>query len=230
MTGHMSPRYFYILISILAILVMSSCPSPVGQGLLDHVLDERIPEVVITSPDNGACFQQTRWVHGGVSDQGGEILRVDWDVSGPFGTLAEGTVSVEEIGDDGAFSFSFTTTDYGTEVIVSVTAFDWNGNTATAGTSLDYPGSSISSFSADAGNKQVSLSWEEVPGAASYTMYYTTDGNMPQEGYGQEIGPLTEVSGEDSPPIFLPICPTANSMRFFLPRYLKTASRTGGTV
>ncbi|MBN2049715.1 MAG: hypothetical protein JW760_04665 [Spirochaetales bacterium] len=193
-----SKSSLYTVFIVLS-LFLTACPSPVGQNILDKVRDTGLPSVTITDPLHGAVYTQHQSVAGIVSDEGGEILRVDWDVSGPFGSLSSGSLTGDEIGTDGSFDFSFYTTDFSSDIVVSVNAVDWNNNTNRTAITLIYPGSSIPSFAAAAGNKAVSLSWEEVPGASSYTVYYTTDGNTPQAGYGEQIGPLENACGEDAP-------------------------------
>ncbi|MCK4516337.1 MAG: hypothetical protein KAU31_13830, partial [Spirochaetaceae bacterium] len=62
-------------------------------------------------------------------------------------------------------------------------------------------GSGIPSLTVVSGNGEVSLQWDEVPGAETYTLYYTTDNSYPNVGHGGSNG--FEMAGVD-PGLTLP--------------------------
>jgi len=178
----------------LAALFLTSCPTPIDQVILSQIEDEKGPVVVITSPENSSTYTQTVNVLGTVYDEGGELRSVTYIVTGTLGVLDSGEVPLEQIGVNREFSFQFVTTDFNGPIVVTVVVEDWNNNISQTSVILEYPGSSLSSFTAVAGNKQVQLSWDTVAGAENYTVYYTTNGTLPTESYYEEMITLTDTT------------------------------------
>jgi hypothetical protein len=183
-----------VLMLPLAALLFPSCPAPIDQVILSQIEDEKGPVIVITSPENSSNYTQTVNVLGTVYDEGGELRSVAYIITGTLGVLDSGQVPLDQIGINGAFSFQFVTTDFNGPIVVTVIVEDWNDNINQTSIILEYPGSSLSSFSAVATNKRVDLSWDTVVGAESYTVYYTTNGTLPTESYYEERITLTDTS------------------------------------
>jgi hypothetical protein len=181
-------------ILILAALFFTSCPKPIDQVLLSQVEDAKGPVIVITSPEDNSNYTQTVTVQGSVYDEGGELRSVIYTITGTLGVLGSGEIPLAQIGVNGSFSFQFVTTDFNGPIVVTVIAEDWNDNINQTSIILEYPGSSLSSFTAVASNKQVQLSWDMVGGDASYTVYYTTNGTFPTDSYYEERITLTDTS------------------------------------
>ncbi|GAG99930.1 unnamed protein product, partial [marine sediment metagenome] len=93
---------------------------------------------------------------------------------------------VIEANEDGSFSFQFPTTGFSGPMVVKVTAEDWNGNRVEASITLVDEGA-IPSFTATPGNIQVTLYWDPVPLAESYTLYYTDNDALPSADYGFKV-------------------------------------------
>ncbi len=172
--------------SLAVSLVLGGCPNPIDSSEAKQMLDKTAPVVRITSPAEGSTYSQTVTVQGAATDAG-KVRTVSYEVSGTLGLLLNGQIPASGIGGGGAFSFEFSTISFNGPVVVKVTAEDWNDNAADATVTLQYPGSSISSFAAAPGNKHVQLSWEAVPGASGYTIYYTSNGTLPTETFGQSV-------------------------------------------
>jgi len=206
-------RKLYLMKSLLStifvsavVLIFTSCPSTIDKDDLNQVKDETGPVVEINSHQDGDLFTQTEMVSGTVSDtadtSGGQITAFSYEIRNQLKTLITYDFTAEELAEitsSGSFSFDFQTTTFGGDIIVEVSAEDWNSNISKDSVTLAYPGSDVPSFSVTPGNKQVSLSWEEVPGAESYTIYYSTDGTEPSENYGEKIENITTVFSEANP-------------------------------
>ena len=116
-------------------------------------------------------------------------------MTGTLGVLAEEVLDESEIDDTGAFSFSFSTTGFTGPIQLRVESEDWNDNVGAASITLEYSGSQLSSFTADPGNKRITLNWEGLPEADSYTIYYTDNGTLPTQSYGESVD-VTETTYE----------------------------------
>jgi hypothetical protein len=188
-------------------LLTAACPNPITTAAVNEMVDDRSPALAISSPTEGSTYAQTVTVQGTATDNG-KVRTVSWSISGTLGLLASGQLTAAQLGSGGAFSFQFTTVTFNGPIVVRVAAEDWNDNRADAAVTLQYPGSSVSSFTATPGNKQVHLSWEAVTGASSYTVYYTSNGTLPTETYGQSLtlaGTSADLTGlqNGAPHIFL---------------------------
>jgi len=199
---------FSITAIFLMILLFAGCPDTLGPFdpmVIDQIKDKDAPVVYILSPENNDAYSQTMTVTGEVTDNGTELPVMFYTVSDESGlSKKEGDIAVTaaeaDVGVEGTFSFSFTTSEYSTDIILSITATDWNGNAGEPVTlRLVYPGSTLSSFSLTPGNKQVSLSWETVPAAAEYTVFYNRNGTAFTEGSAESFVIAAEDFDESTP-------------------------------
>lgn len=177
-------RIAAVLFGAATLLVLAACPNPIADLTVSQVSDRAAPIVTFGSPVEGSSYTQTVTVQGTAVDAG-RLKEVAWAVTGTLGTLVSGTIAPSAIGPGGSFAFQFGTLDFSGPVAVTVQATDWNDNVGTAVRTLASPGSSLSSFAVDGGNGSVQMSWEPVAGA-TYTLYYTTNGSLPAQGYGQQ--------------------------------------------
>ncbi len=166
--------------------ILASCPNPIDSSALKEMTDETNPVVTINSPAQGSAYTQTVTVQGTATDNG-RIRVVSYQVSGTLGLLKSGSIDGSALGAGGAFTFQFSTISFNGPIVVTVAAEDWNDNTAEDSVTLQYSGSAVSSFTAVPGSKEVQLSWEAVPDATGYTIYYTTNGTLPSQSYGTQI-------------------------------------------
>ncbi|MCK4515108.1 MAG: hypothetical protein KAU31_07615, partial [Spirochaetaceae bacterium] len=144
--------------------------------------------ITINSPEDGSSCSQTVVVSGEAEDptgtpgEPGSVEAVWFEIPG---SEVSGTGIV---GADGAFTFQFPTADLGPSFLLTVSAKDWSGNRSSVSITLKrIEGNDIPSFSAVPGNHTVTLSWEDVPLATGYTLYYTDNGSMPSAQYGSKI-------------------------------------------
>ena len=177
----------YFLITFLIIILslfITACPNFIGPDTLNHVKDTISPVITIISPDDGSYYGSAIVVSGVATDQAndreGQISTLSYAVAA---TIIGGTVPVET---DGSFSFHFACNEHSGPLVIRITATDWNGNQAQASITL-LDKAEIHSFSVSPGNHKVLLSWEPVPFATSYTLYYTEDGKYPSQNYGCSI-------------------------------------------
>jgi hypothetical protein len=168
------------------ILLLSACPNPVTQTTFSQMTDKAAPIIDISSPASNSAYTQTVTVQGTVVD-GGQLRSLTYTVTGTLGVLATGEVPLGSVGTNGSYSFQFGTITFSGPIAVTVSAKDWNDNVGTTVLTLTSPGTAISSFTATPSNKKVTLNWELIPGATSYTVYYTTNGTLPTESYGQTV-------------------------------------------
>ena len=188
----MSLKPLFILACCAAVLVLSACPTPISQDMLNHVTDEFSPVVVILSPDDGSYCAKSVIITGMVTDSStddgepGRVAALRYEVMSS--TVGEEII----INDDGSFSFGFSTVNFGSNFVLKVIAEDWNGNSGEATLNLQkLDGDDIPSFSVTAGSGEVTLSWDDIPNTSSYTLYYTTDGATPSVSYGLKTGGVT---------------------------------------
>ena len=185
-------KLFLRLGPCLLVLLLLSCPIPFDQEMLLQVKDEVGPAITILSPEDGSNCARTVIVTGEVEDasteseDGGRVESMWYEIPG---SDISGTVTVAA---DGSFSFQFPTSDLAPTFLLTVTAEDWNGNLAEASINLKkMAGNDIPSFAAVPGNHEVTLTWDDVPLAASYSLYYTNNGSNPSENYGEQVVDVT---------------------------------------
>jgi hypothetical protein len=173
---------------------LASCAAIIDGLAQLQLLDSVPPGITISSPAAGSSYTATVVVTGTVADGAtadgdlGEIASVGYTMEPAF--LQGDEVSFA----DGSFSFQFPTTTFNGPVIVTVTATDWNTNASSAQITLVDAGA-IPSFTASAGNGQVTLGWDPVPLAQSYTIYYEAADLIPNESFSQRV---TVLSGPET--------------------------------
>ncbi|HJX40274.1 MAG TPA: hypothetical protein VJ345_02335, partial [Anaerolineales bacterium] len=171
-----------------AFWLLSSCANPLGEALLLQRKDATGPVVSLLAPAAGGSYAAAVVVSGTVTDAAGagaagQVAGLRYDITPATILGAEVTSALQA---NGSFSFQFATAGFSGTMLITVTATDWNGNSGSASVSLQDEGA-IPSFAAAAGNGEVTLSWDPVPLSASYSVFYTTDGSLPSESYGNRI-------------------------------------------
>ena len=191
-----------------AIIIFAGCGNPLepfNPGVISQAKDVTPPVVTIDSPENDSVYGQSVTVSGTVTDDGALLPALKFSVSDVVGNQQKsGDIELTEVetaeGVKASFSFSFSTSEYGSDLLLEISGSDWNGNAAApVKLRLVFSGSTIPSFSVQALSEKIFCSWEEVPGASSYKILYTTDGSIPQESYGESSGLLTEAASESAP-------------------------------
>ncbi len=167
-------------------LIISSWTTPINEEMFLQVKDEMAPGIIILSPIEGSSYAATVIVTGIVTDSatsdGGEggIGSLSYEV---MGTSLAGDITPET---DGSFTFNFPTTNLSGSIVIQITASDWNGNEITESLTLVNHGA-IPSFTIEPGNGEVTLSWDPVSMAESYTIYYEKNDILPSEAYSLSI-------------------------------------------
>ena len=167
-----SHRYaFGIIVALAVTALFGSCSAPFTVDILARAEDQTAPVVIITSPENESSYAKTVTVIGTVTD-GTNTEEVAGAVSSlRYEIPAASIVESVDIGAEGAFAFSFSTTTFtGGTISVRVVATDSNGNEGVESLSLLYGGSDIATFEVVPGNQQVTLQWDPVPTATGYTV------------------------------------------------------------
>ena len=170
----------------LMTMILFSCPVPIDETALSEMTDYTAPALTISSPADDTDYTQTVTVSGTASDDG-RIRLVRYQVIGSLGTLLSGDLPPSSLGSAGEFSFQFSTVSFDGPLIIRVTAEDWNDNSSTLEIGLHDPGSPVSSLTALPSNKSITLDWDAVEGAEDYTLFYTRNGTVPSESYGESV-------------------------------------------
>lgn len=179
-------------------MVFLSCPTPFDRAVLLQVKDEIVPIITIHSPADGSAYSATIEVQGVVKDtssgQGdaGKIRSLHYEV------LATTLGAEVPCNSDGSFSFRIPTENLSGPLVIQLSAEDWNSNIFRTSLTLIDAGNDIPSFSAQPGNHQVTLTWDPVPLATSYTLHYTTHSALPTEFYGLHVEHVTSPLVVDS--------------------------------
>jgi hypothetical protein len=188
--------------------MMSACGSPLepfNPALVNQVKDAAAPVIEIASPVSDSVYSQTVTVSGTVTDDGAVLPELTYTVSDSLGSQEKaGSIELTQLEtDDGinsSFSFTFTTSEYSSDILLEINGTDWNGNVSEpTRLRLIFSGNTIPSFSTAAASTTISCSWAGVEGASSYRIYYTTDGSIPYENYGESTPLLTSPGTESSP-------------------------------
>jgi hypothetical protein len=183
----MNRKWIPALIVTVSCFGLFTCPNPLNQEKLLHVKDQLNPVISIATPAESSYCANIVEVTGRVTDAATSAGN-DGQVRSVYYLVAGSTVAGSiDLAADGTFSFQFATVTLGSNFTLSITATDWNGNTAvTSLPLLRQPSSGIPSLAVSQGNHEVTLSWDPVPHTASYTLYYTTNGSLPSEQNGKK--------------------------------------------
>ena len=163
-----------------AAVLFSSCPQPLTEVDIRNARDTTAPVIQIDSPEDGAPFGRLIVIQGRVIDQAdgegkaGRVDRLEYEV------LARSPRTKAAISPDGSFDIVFPTS-LRENVVVEIRATDWNGNVGTRRLPLNWRGSDIPSFEVEAASRKVTLSWEPVPGAVSYDLFFEASALAPGE-------------------------------------------------
>ena len=145
--------------------------SNITEAVLTLTDDETGPAITISAPSDQSYYAASVVVNGSVANSStaipgavDEIQSLSWEVlsSTLAGSLDFGT---------GTYSFQFPTTALSGNVVVRLTAEDWNGNTTRQDLILLDGGSGIPSFAVVPGNGSAVFMWEPVALSAGYTLY-----------------------------------------------------------
>jgi hypothetical protein len=185
---HSAQKFFASMLIGTALCLLSSCPDPITRATAIQVKDAIAPVIVISSPAEGCVCANIVEIVGTVTDAAtesgndGKTASLSYEVSG---STVAGSVAFSA---NGAFVFQISTVTLGTSFTLSITAADWNGNSAKVLLPLrKQSGTGIPSFAVSPGNQQATLTWEPVPHTASYVLYYTTNGSLPSEQVGLKV-------------------------------------------
>lgn len=198
----MNLKRIILLLLITGFLI--SCRNemiPLDESLLDRAKDMTAPLIVIDSPATDSVYGQSITVSGTVSDDGSVLPSLHYQVVNSLGEVKSEEdvelVSTElDSGVEGEFSFILSTENLSSDILVKLSATDWNGNVQNASPlKLLYPGNGIPSLSVDAGNAVVTVDWDAIDSAEEYIVYYQCDGRSYNDNSASQISfPASELS------------------------------------
>ena len=176
-----SKKVLTAVISVLTIL-LSSCPLPLTDTVMNNARDAVAPVIKITTPASYSSYSRTLYIEGKVtdlSDSGGAPGRIQnlyWEI------LTQTSAEKVNIQQGGNFTIEYNVPSTLTEnIVLYFKAEDWNGNTSDFRLPLVYQGNDIPSFSVTGGNRKAVLTWDNVPGADTYTLYFEPSALTPAE-------------------------------------------------
>lgn len=161
-------------------LILSGCPSPITDDIVTGSRDITPPSIVVQSPSEYASYSRLISVEGVVQDMAGpdrpgRVESLSYEI---VGHTAVKTVAFNS---DGSFSIA-EPNDLRENVVVLIKAVDWNGNEAEHRLPLTFPGNEIPTFTSSESSREVTLSWDPVPGTTSYTLYVEPSSKAPDPG------------------------------------------------
>jgi len=116
------------LLAAMSLLVLS-CPNPLSETAVTRAKDRLGPTITVLTPSDSSVYKASMTVTG---------TAVDLAVSRGAGNGSLKTLSYEivpsaltgeiTVGDDGGFSFGFSTIGMAGDIVVVLTATDWNNN------------------------------------------------------------------------------------------------------
>ena len=167
------------LLLIIMLLTLTGCPTPLSNEKLSVLKDLDAPEIIVTSPTDYSDYSTVLLLEGVFSDPSlssateESNLAVSYSVSG---TSISGVTAINI--EDGSFSEAVDMSGVSGDRVLELSASDINGNISSLSINIRKPadGGDISGFNVVPGNKAVTLSWEPVPLAESYSIYESSFG------------------------------------------------------
>jgi len=165
------------LFSTIFSLSVLSCPDPIQVAHVDSARDTLPPTISVTSPAEYASYSRVIVVTGNVEDLAasgvpGEVVSLSYEI------IAHTSAKPAAIDADGSFLIE-EPNDLEENIVILLKATDWNGNVVEHRLPLTFPGNEIPSFAAVEGNREVTLSWDPVPGVVSYRLYLEPSAKTP---------------------------------------------------
>lgn len=196
-------QYVYFILFILTInqLITVSCKNDLIKmeaNILDRATDTTSPVLTLETPIENSIYDQTITISGSITDDGMEMPIISYTLSDYLGVKTitgsvDITKSESKSGSSGTFSFDLSTTQFDTDIIISLEAADWNENSSEPIIiKLTYPGSTIPSLSVSPGNNEILINWDTISGAEDYTIYYNTKGTPFAESLAQTLSYTSE--------------------------------------
>ncbi|MBI9104843.1 MAG: hypothetical protein JEY99_20675 [Spirochaetales bacterium] len=169
----------------------------------------RSPEIALTSPGKDSRYGMGVIVSGKVFDPyanleryGGiealeyEVVPMEYDSEND--TAIFGSIVPEQNGD---FEFSFDSTRMKGPQAITLMARASNGNQGVFSFTMQPGEDDIPTFMVITEGSGVRMYWENIPQAQSYSVYYTTDGTLPDENNGRKIDNVTSPTRINGLPI-----------------------------
>ena len=152
----------------------------IGQGELFLLNDGIGVDLAIVSPATGSNYASVVPVEVDISDYA-DLAAADYLTWELIGQGANGTFTDNG---NGNYTAVIDTGSYSSDLTLRITATDVHSNITYEEIGLLYGESTIPTFSVESANSSVIPTWEAVPLATSYNVYYTTDGSTPLLGLG----------------------------------------------
>lgn len=159
------------LFCVAFFMVLVSCPTPLSKAMAKEVMDSVDPVIKVVTPEDGDAFGAYTLITGSVSDEAdgstpGKVTSLYVEILGVTGGQG---ISVSN---NGSFSVTLPTNGagYSSDIVVKLTATDWNGNSSETTMALRKAAGEITGFTVTAGNRNAVINWDPLPEAESYTL------------------------------------------------------------
>jgi hypothetical protein len=183
-------------IAVSVTILAASCANPLSETLLSQIEDQQGPTITILTPEDGSPYSAVVEVSGRMSDFTDESQDTRGEVAKASYQVVSTAISGPIVLDDESFAFSFSTETLSGSIVVQVSATDWAGNRCECLITLLDGEYGITGFTATAGNREIILDWDPVPGAAAYSLHYTDDNSYPNTASGGANGTVLSAGVE----------------------------------
>jgi len=160
-----------LIVAALMVFVISACPIPLNDEMSREVMDTVAPVISVLSPVDGDAYGAKTMITGRVEDSadGGTPGKVTSLLVEILGVTGSRGISVNT---NGTFSTILDTNGagYSSDIVVKLTAIDWNSNSSEITMALRKAAGEITGFTVTPGNRSAAVSWNQLPGAESYTL------------------------------------------------------------
>lgn len=168
-----------VLTTAVLSFLLYGCPSPLDETKLAVYQDLDAPLLTINSPTNYSEYGTVIQLSGTVEDSSLSSVPDGTEISVSFsidGTDISGSTVVNLA--DGSFQAAIDVSSLSGDKLLGVSTSDMNGNESSVSINIIKPadGGDISGFTVTPGNKQVTIEWDEVPLAESYSLLQTSYG------------------------------------------------------
>ncbi len=159
-------------ITILLILILTSCPATFNAEQLAILQDIQSPVITITSPGEYSEYATVVNLTCTIDTNEAEKADLTEDFTVVYeipGTTLEGSLTKQE---DESFAATIDVSTLDGSHTIKITATDINGNSASSTINIVKPagGGDISGFKVTPSNGKVTITWDDVPLAESYTL------------------------------------------------------------
>ncbi|HUX13167.1 MAG TPA: hypothetical protein VMW87_09060, partial [Spirochaetia bacterium] len=152
------------------------------------------PDVSIAGPGDQSTYGSRLWIHGRIFDPSEDLGQprgitdaTYYIYPSDFLSEFQGYRGKLKLGKDGSFSLLVLTGEFDGSEVIELSATSVNGNSTIQRVTVDTAKAEIPTFAVKSENSAAVLSWNRVPLASSYDIFYTDDGTEPGPRHGRML-------------------------------------------